>query len=116
MKGAAVCLLVLAAPAALRAQPVPDPQAPAPRPAADEAISPPAPLGDPILAEYPQAASGAARVVVQIDVDAAGNVSAAEVVGPSQPGFDDAALAAARRLRFSPARRGDAPIPVRIQY
>ncbi|HEY6050276.1 MAG TPA: TonB-dependent receptor, partial [Thermoanaerobaculia bacterium] len=54
-------------------------------------------------------------MVLQIDVDAAGNVSDAQVVSPPQPGFDESALAAARRLRFEPARQGDSPIPVRIQ-
>src|SRR5207253_5643531 len=29
---------------------------------------------------------------------------------------DDAALSAAQKLRFEPARRGDAPVAVRIQY
>src|SRR5581483_533697 len=38
------------------------------------------------------------------------------VIGAPQPGFDEAALAAAARLRFEPGRRGDRPVPVRIQY
>jgi TonB family protein len=69
-----------------------------------------------VLAEYPQGSSGAARVVLEIDIDALGNVSAARVVSPPQPAFDEAALTAAHKLRFEPARQGDAPIAVRIQY
>jgi TonB family protein len=78
-------------------------------------ITPPRPL-EPVLAEYPQGSSGAARVVLEIDIDALGNVSAARVVSPPQPAFDEAALTAAHKLRFEPARQGDAPIAVRIQY
>ena len=68
------------------------------------------------MAAYPPGAAGAARVVVKIDVDAQGAVTAAEVATTPQPGFDEAALEAARRLRFVPARRGEEAIPVRLQY
>jgi TonB family protein len=110
--------LVLLCGLALRAgaQPVPDPQReekPA-QPAAP--ITPPQLVGPPVEAEYPQGEAAGARVVLEIDVDAQGQVSAAKVVTPPQPRFDESALAAARRLRFEPARRGGEPVPVRIQF
>jgi TonB family protein len=107
-----ICALAVRA----AAQAVPDPATP-PRPAAQEAaITPPQPIGEPVLARYPEGAIGAARVVVRLDVDAEGMVTSAEVATAPQPGFDEAALGAARRLRFAPARRGDEAIAVRIQY
>src|SRR5207253_450421 len=66
-------------------------------------------------AEYPAAQSRGARVVLELDVDAQGEVTAARVLTPPQPRFDESALAAARRLRFEPARRGSEPLAVRIQ-
>jgi TonB family protein len=82
-------------------------------------VVPPQLLGEPAGAEYPPAevARGrGARVVLELDVDAQGLVSAARPVTPPQPGFDDSALLAARSLRFSPARIGTQAIAVRIQY
>jgi len=69
--------------------------------------------------EYPEAARAAgleARVTLRLDVDRAGNVSQAEVVEPQGHGFDEAALRAARQLRFRPAERDQRPIPVRILF
>ncbi|MFL5246891.1 MAG: TonB-dependent receptor domain-containing protein [Myxococcales bacterium] len=110
-------LLACALAAAAAAQPVPDPQPERPAPAPQELpITPPQPIVEPVVASYPPGATGAARVVVKIEVDAQGVMSAAEVATPPQPGFDEAALEAARRLRFAPARRGEEAIPVRIQY
>src|SRR5437868_4940846 len=100
--------------AALVAQAVPDPQPE--RAQAPAAIVPPRPVGEPVAARYPPGTSGNARVVLQIDVDAQGNVAGAQVVSPPQSEFDESALEAARRLRFEPARQGDTPIAVRIQY
>jgi TonB family protein len=79
-------------------------------------ITPPRPIGAPVLAEYPPGAAGAARVVLEVDIDARGEVSAVRVATPAQPGFDEAALAAARKLRFEPALQGGQPVAVRIQY
>ena len=49
-------------------------------------------------------------------MNARGEVTAVRVASPPQPPFDDAALAAARKLRFEPAQQGGQPIAVRIQY
>ena len=73
-------------------------------------------MGPPVEAEYPVGEASGARVVLEIEVDAQGQVSAARVVSPPQSRFDESALAAARRLRFEPARRGDEPVPVRLQF
>lgn len=69
--------------------------------------------------EYPPAAREArkeASVVLRLDVDIDGRVTQARVHEPAGDGFDEAAQAASLRLRFTPARRGDRPIPARILY
>ena len=65
---------------------------------------------------YPPGARGTARVVLQVDIDEHGNPGSLVVLGDPPPGSDEAALAAAGHLRFEPARRGERPVPVRIQY
>ena len=116
--------LALLAPLSARAQLAPDatPQAPV-RPAQPAPpplpITPPTIAGDAPVPDYPAArlAGGAtARVVLQIDVLADGSAANAKVVSEPQPDFDEAALGAAARLKFTPAREGDQPIPVRIQF
>ena len=98
------------------AQAVPDPvrepklTAPAP------IFTPPHVAGDPVIADSPPGAEKAARVLLEIDIDTAGAVALARVVSAPQPGFDESALAAARRLHFEPARMGDKPVAVRLQY
>ncbi len=57
-----------------------------------------------------------ARVVLIFDIGVDGTVSNATVASVPQPGFDESALAAVARLRFNPARQGEQPIPVRIQF
>ena len=79
-------------------------------------ITAPSPTGPAVEAEYPAGESRGARVVLELDVDAQGEVTAARVLTPPQPRFDESALAAARRLRFEPARRGSEPLAVRIQF
>ena len=102
--------------ALLLAQAVPDPVR-EPRPVSPAPVLvPPRVAGEPVVAAYPPGRGGAARVVLEIDVDTAGAVAQARIVSSPQPGFDDSALAASRRLRFEPARLGDQPVPVRIQY
>lgn len=49
-------------------------------------------------------------------IDAEGHVTAAEVSGGAGNGFDEAALAAAKRFIFKPALRGDRPVRSRIVY
>ena len=110
-----VLLLALGVPAV--AQPVPDPQREQkPAEAVQAEMTPPRPVGEPVIAEYPAGETRGARVVLELEVDARGQVSDARVVTPTQPRFDESALQAARRLRFEPARRGDEPVPVRMQF
>ena len=70
-------------------------------------------------AAYPTAAK-AARVQADVDlemtIDAAGKVTEVHVVVPAGNGFDEAAIEAASRFVFEPARRGDRAIPARIKY
>ena len=54
---------------------------------------------------YPPTATGSGVVVVEVEVDRAGALQAA-TVARSHPGFDAAALDAARRWRFRPAELG----------
>jgi TonB family protein len=56
------------------------------------------------------------RVVLSIDISASGEVTRAEVVEPAGHGFDEAALAAIRQFRFTPAELDGQPSPVRITY
>src|SRR5206468_398338 len=92
-------------------QPVPDPvrEQPAETAPPPEPITPPR-LLEPVVADYPPGASGAARVVLQLDVDVQGLPQHVTVLSPLQPGFDESALAAAQKLHFEPARRGATPI------
>jgi len=70
-------------------------------------------------APYPKEAEEAkleADVVLRLDIDKDGHVSAVSVAEPAGHGFDEAATAAAQKFLFEPARRGGVPIPVRILY
>ena len=109
-------LLLLVSASAL-AQPVPDPvreRPPGPAQPPDP-ITPPK-LIESVLADYPPGATGAARVLLQLDIDAQGLPQEMRLLSPPHPAFDTAALAAARKLRFEPARRGAVAIAVRIQF
>ena len=63
---------------------------------------------------YPPNAAGYGGAIVEVDVDAGGGVRAATVM-TSRPGFDDAALDAARRWRFTPAMQ-DGQVAPSIAY
>src|SRR3569623_202278 len=72
-------------------------------------------------AVYPAAAKAAdAGEIVNVDleltIDATGAVTEVHVATPVGDGFDEAALAAARRFVIEPARRGTQAIPARIKY
>jgi TonB family protein len=70
-------------------------------------------------ASYPAAARAAglqADVDLELTIDATGAVVGARVVKPAGHEFDEAAVVAARRFVFEPARRGDTAIPARIKY
>ncbi len=55
-------------------------------------------------------------VVMEIDLGVDGKVTAVKVIGSAGPAFDEAAVAAARQLEFTPAEVDGQPAPVRIQY
>ncbi len=55
-------------------------------------------------------------VVMEIDIGVDGRVGAVKVVGSAGPEFDEAAVAAAKQLEFTPAEFDGKPAPVRIQY
>ena len=81
-------------------------------------IVPPAVLELP-AAVYPPAALEAnvqADVVFVIDIAVDGAVSAAVVDTPAGHGFDEAAMEAVLRMRFSPATVDGVATPVRIKY
>jgi TonB family protein len=63
---------------------------------------------------YPAGADGDAAVLLELLVEADGSVSSATVVEGVEP-FAEQARAAALTWKFSPARRGDTAIPVRIR-
>jgi TonB family protein len=68
---------------------------------------------------YPAAAWDAqveADVVLLLTVDAEGQVTAVSVDTPAGHGFDEAAVRAARDLRFTPARVAGQPVPIQIRY
>ncbi|HYD42721.1 MAG TPA: TonB family protein [Anaeromyxobacter sp.] len=69
--------------------------------------------------EYPPEAKAQGRtgtVTLELEISASGEVTDAVVTGPAGHGFDEAALAAARKLRFSPAEIDGKPSAVRIEY
>ena len=72
-----------------------------------------------IEAEYPEGAKtqgieGAVGLIIQ--VDGAGTVVAAEVSRAAGHGFDEAAVAAAKKMLFQPAMTADGPIGVAIEF
>ncbi len=72
-----------------------------------------------IQADYPPEATKAqvsAAVRMRVTIAADGSVSDAAVVEPQGYGFDEAAVAAMKRFRFSPAEIDDVPSPVQIEY
>ncbi len=105
----ALALLVATAPVAL---------AQTPPGASTEAVTPPR-LVEGAAAEYPEDALRSGReatVVLRITVDVDGSVSNVEVVESAGEDFDGAAMDAARRSRFEPARRGDVAVAARVLY
>ncbi len=93
-------------------------------PKPSDQTQPAAPVTPPVLthfenAEYPKQALDAnleGKVVLVLDIDATGAVTKATVPNPIGHGFDEAAVAAARKFVFEPAKRAGTPIPVRIRY
>ena len=72
-----------------------------------------------VQAEYPpeaEAAGLAGSVVLEIDIGETGEVMDARVIGPAGNGFDEAAIAAVKQFRFTPAEIDDQPAAVTIEY
>lgn len=66
---------------------------------------------------YPEAerrAGHEASVVLDLHISARGDVTAMELVRSGGTAFDQAAMQVAKLFRFSPARIGDKPVPVRL--
>jgi TonB family protein len=90
-----------------------EPQAPAPLP-----VTPPV-LVHFEHAEYPKEAIAKeleGSVVLFLDIDTAGRVTNAIPVEHVGFGFDEAAVAAALKFEFTPAKRGGVPVLSRIRY
>jgi len=73
----------------------------------------------PATPDYPEAAKArglSGEVTLELDVSPGGEVVGARVVKPAGDGFDEAALAAGRMLRFSPAEIDGKPAAVTLEY
>lgn len=73
----------------------------------------------PSPANYPEALRGepiAGSVQVELFIDEAGAVQEVRVLQGVHPLLDEAAVAAARKLKFKPATVNGAPLPVRIHF
>lgn len=102
--------------------PVAEPVAPPADPGAADELPPL--LKEPALLEfvdatYPPDAEAAGiegRVGLLIEVDEAGAVTNVTVLRPAGHGFDEAAVDAARKFRFSPAEDAAGPVPVALEF
>jgi hypothetical protein len=107
---AAALAAVLSAPSLAFAEPAPV----APRPAAAAVLVAPKLLSDPVVA-YPQGATGEARVVLALTINADGTVRQATASAPNEP-FSSQAAGAALGWKFAPATRNGAPVPSKILF
>jgi len=85
---------------------------------AEEELYPPE-LIEYVQAQYPPEAFKAgieAIVSAEIGIDEKGKVTDVKIVKPVGNGFDESAKAAMEKFIFSPAKRGETPIPSRILY
>ncbi len=99
---------------------------PAPRSANDGAQAAPPALVPPKLltdpgSEYPDLArqehfKESVDVSVVLDIDATGVVTNATVQQPVGHGFDEAAVAAAKKMTFAPAQKNGKPIPAKYPW
>jgi len=71
---------------------------------------------DPVYPERALAEQRTGEVVLQLDIDELGNVTAASVAQGAGFGMDEAAQQAALQLTFKPAMRANTPIKSRILY
>jgi TonB family protein len=97
----------------------PSPEKPAPGPSANDVVAPKLEY-DPGV-RYPEAALKAGEFAVVsvglvLELGADGSVQRASVETPGRAPFDEAALEAARKLRFSPATRNGVAVPAKIRF
>jgi TonB family protein len=96
------------------AQPTPAPAANTePEPADHAAVEPPVAVATPV--EYPAGETRSASVVLELDVDTNGQVTAARAVSGDLP-FSDVAVTAARAWKFVPAKRAGHPVRSRFRF
>lgn len=92
-------------------------QAPTPADAASISTARPLEYVPPAYPPEAEAEGLEATVVLQLDVDKTGKVIRAVVVGPAGHGFDEAAVEAAKKIPFEPARKPDGtPVGARVLY
>lgn len=119
--------LLAAAPPAFAEEPAPMRRSenPLTQRAADQAAAAPGQLTKApellefVEATYPKEAEEAkltGTVGLLVDIDATGAVTDVVVAEPAGHGFDEAAVEALRKFRFSPAEIDGVPAPVRIAY
>jgi protein TonB len=85
----------------------------------ESAVDVPARLLSSIPVVYPEAARAAgieADIRLDLVVDGSGRVTSAHAGGAQDRGLADAAVRAVRGYRFTPARRADLPVPVRMRW
>jgi TonB family protein len=85
---------------------------PSPSDASAEVV-PPQAISTPLF--YPETATGAATLLLELTVDRSGRVSSARVLEGDER-FREAALSAAQSWLFEPARRRTEPVAARIRY
>ncbi len=73
-------------------------------------------LVEDVRPEAPAGATAPVDVKLEIVVDKDGSVVEAKVLASAGVEYDAAAVSAARRLRFAPARKGDTPIKAKIPF
>ncbi len=83
-------------------------------PPPSELLTPPRLLSDSSVA-YPEAASGDAKVELELVIDRHGAVQSAQARS-GEPPFADTAVRAALSWRFEPAQRGTQPVAARIRF
>jgi TonB family protein len=71
---------------------------------------------EPIYPESQRATGQSAHVALALTLDDTGNVTEVNVTESGGADFDAAALEAARRLRFAPARLGERALPAKIPF
>lgn len=105
LRHALVALTLLFVPHSLRAQPLPAENR-------ADAIVPPKAISTDI--SYPEGATGTGTVVLELTVDASGNVTEAKLVS-GEEAFGPTALTQAKSFRFEPALRNGRPVAARIR-